>query len=393
MIRKFILLTTTLCTMFSCGNKKNTQDDSIINSDNISLSADNSLYLLVGTYTNTESKGIYVYQLDTITGDSKYISEVEVANPSYLTVSKDEKFVYAVTENEDETSAANAFFFNKAEGKLNFINSLPTGGGAPCYINTDENNRLLVTANYLGGSITAFQINKDGSLKSGSQKIIKFMGKGGDPSRQSQPHLHCVQFTPDNKYLLANDLGTDRIHKLDININHENGEKVLSIGNPTSFETGAASGPRHLEFHPNGKYAYLITELSGEVIAFSYQDGMLNEQQRILADTLNAQGSGDTHITPNGKFLYASNRLKGDGLAIFSINQSNGQLTKVGYQETGIHPRNFIITPNGKQLLVACRDSNVIQIYSINQETGLLEDMFKNISLDMPVCLKFISMK
>lgn len=392
-MRKLILLAITLIAFISCNNKRSTQEDNIIKSDNISLNSDNSLYLLVGTYTSTDSKGIYVYQFDTITGDSKYVSEIDVINPSYITVSKDEKHVYAVTENEDETSTANAFSFNKEDGKLSFINSLPTGGGAPCFINTDESNSLLITANYLGGSITSFKINKDGALESGSQKLIKFMGQGGNPDRQSQPHLHCVQFTPDNKYVLANDLGTDRIHKLTIDNDAETENKVLSIGTPAFFETGSTSGPRHLEFHPNGKYAYLITELSGEVIAYSYQDGSLNELQRVQADTLNAMGSGDIHITPNGKFLYASNRLKGDGLAIFAIDQLNGKLTKVGYQDTGIHPRNFVITPNGKQLLVACRDSNTIQVYSIDQETGHLENMFKDIELDMPVCLKFISMK
>ena len=152
----------------------------------------------------------------------------------------------------------------------------------------------------------------------------------------------------------------------------------------------AGSGPRHLTFAPNGNYAYLINELSGTVIAFEYKDGNLKEIQTIAADTVGAKGSGDIHISPDGKFLYASNRLKADGIAIFRIDSENGKLTKTGYQLTGVHPRNFIITPNGKYLLVACRDSNAIQVYERDADTGLLTDIQKDIKVDKPVYIKFV---
>lgn len=376
----------------ACGKKKQIQDEEIIKNEHMAINKDSALYLIVGTYTQTESKGIYVYLLDTVNGNSKYISEVEVENPSYLTLSKDERFVYSVSENDDETSPVSAYSFNKENGNLTFINSLPAGGAAPCYINTDETNSHLVTANYSSGSITAISIASDGSLVGGSQQIVTFLGKGTDPERQSQPHLHCVQFSPDYKYLFANDLGTDKIHKMDLNKTNDEG-KFLSLATPPFFSAGAGSGPRHLEFHPNGRYAYLITELSGEVLIYDYENGGLHEKQRIVADSLQAKGSADIHITPNGKFLYASNRLNGDGIAIFSVNSNDGTLTKIGYQGTGIHPRNFAITPNSKLLLVACRDSNVIEIFAINENTGLLENLYKNISIDMPVCLKLASTK
>ena len=169
-----------------------------------------------------------------------------------------------------------------------------------------------------------------------------------------------------------------------------NEDVFLKEGSPASYKVEAGSGPRHLTFAPNGSYAYLINELSGTVIAFEYSDGELKETQTIAADTVGAKGSGDIHISPDGKFLYASNRLKADGLAIFSIHPENGMLTKVGYQLTGIHPRNFIITPNGKYLLVACRDSNVIQVYERDTDTGLLTDIRKDIKVDKPVCIKFV---
>lgn len=353
---------------------------------------DAGMYLLVGTYTQKDSKGIYVYRFDTISGFSKYVSMAEVADPSYLVVSNDEKYVYAVTESNEATDAANAFSFDKKAGKLVLLNSQETMGGAPCYIAIDKSGKHVVTANYMGGSVTVFDVNEDRSLASVSQ-VHAFEGKGVNADRQRQPHLHCVQFSPDGRYLFANDLGTDRIHRFEVNDTGTG--NYLKIGKPESFKVPDGSGPRHLEFHPNGRYAYLITEIGGTVIGFNYDSkkGLLKEFQTVAADTLNAQGSGDIHVTPDGRFLYASNRLKGDGLAIFSIDQETGMLTKVGYQETGIHPRNFVITPNGKFLLVASRDNDVIQIFEIDRSTGLLTNRYQDIELSMPVCLKFVSLK
>lgn len=382
----------------SCNNKKSNkgiQSEKLSLADSLELAMEStkderSLYLLVGTYTEKESEGIYVFQLDTTSGYSKSIGHVQVENPSYLTISKNEKYVYAVTENNDSTAKAHAFSFDKESGKLKLINSQPTDGAAPCYIEIDNEGKHVLTANYTGANLTAFKIKEDGSLEEKPQ-IINFTGKSTHPTRQKQPHIHCARFTPDKKHVLVSDLGTDRIHKLDINENTLG--SFLISGTPNSFNVKDGSGPRHIDYHPNGKYAYVITELSGDVIVFDYTNGNLNQIQTIKADTLNSEASADIHISPNGQFLYASNRRKGDGLAIFSINQNDGTLTKVGYQETGIHPRNFAFTPNGKFLLVAARDSNVIQIFEVDKNTGLLTDIKKDIKLSMPVCLKFASFK
>ncbi len=397
-MRKYILFSAfAVLSLISCKQKTNVDNSNIDPSDTTNMSAETisdetSLYLLVGTYTTGESEGIYVYQFDTVSGFSKYKSVVKVTNPSYLTINKEGTHVYSVSETGDAKAAANAFVFDKKDGTLKLLNSQLTGGADPCYIELDKTDKHVVTANYSGGSITAFNINGDGTLTTAAQ-LIRFTGKGADAERQKAPHLHCVRYSPDGKYLFADDLGTDKIHKFAINESNEG--NYLKVGTPAAFDVAPGSGPRHLDFHPNGKYAYLINELSGAVIAFNYDAnaGNLTQIQTIQADTLGAKGSADIHVSPDGKFLYASNRLKGDGIAIFSINQADGKLTKVGYQETGVHPRNFVITPNGKFLLVASRDNDVIQIFLIDRATGLLENTYKDIELDMPVCLKFTSFK
>lgn len=349
---------------------------------------DSELTMLVGTYTSGNSKGIYTYRFNEETGEAVLLDSTEIANPSYLALSADNKYVYSVNEASKDRAAVSAFAFDKGKGTLQLLNTEKTMGADPCYLITTGNH--VITANYNGGSITVFPIAKDGALLPAAD-IIEFKGNGPVEGRQEQAHLHCVHITPDGKYLFADDLGTDRIYKMNINpnANAENKDNLLSKGNPEAFKVAPGSGPRHLVFSNDGKFAYLINEISGTVIAFQYEDGMLNEIQTIAADTVGGQGSGDIHLSPDGKFLYASNRLKADGIAVFKRDSVEGTLIKSGYQLTGIHPRNFVITPNGQYLLVACRDDNAIQIYKRDPVTGMLTDMKKDITVDKPVCLKF----
>lgn len=365
--------------MIACNKKKEQDNSPKYNS-----------YLLVGTYTSGTSKGINIFCFDTNTGDSEFIGETEIFNPSYLAVSHDEKFVYAISEGDSSTSRITAYDFDKTIGSLNLINE-QKGGNGPCFVTVNRNNNLLVTADYGEGSVSYMNITAD-SGKLDIPIINKFEGKSVHPTRQTQSHVHHAIFSPDEHFLFVNDLGTDKIYRYQIK--QESKTHALALSEPTYFKVKDGSGPRHTTFHPNGKFAYLITEMSGEVIAYSYdaENGILNEIQSVKADTLNAQGSADIHITPNGKYLYASNRLKGDGLAIFSINPNTGLLTKVGYQKTDLHPRNFIITQNSKFLLAANRDSNNIQIFEIG-EGGLLTNIDKDIKVSMPVCLKLTSIK
>lgn len=390
MIRKISYLLLIVIVAISCtSNKKEAAADNT-NSDLFETSS--QMYMLIGTYTSREgSKGIYVYNFDTDTGVTDSVTMVEVANPSYLTLSPDEQFVYSVGENGEDDSYAHAFSFDKDSGKLKLIDSQLTYGSSPAYVAVDAQGKNLVTANYGGGSISQFNILSDGTLSSLSN-LYEFGGSGKDSIRQKQPHLHSVRYSPDGEYLFATDLGTDKIYRYKTITSVFEGQPTLLKNDSVVFKVPAGTGPRHFDFHPNGLYFYLLGELSGEVIVYDYNMGDLKQKQTILADSVGARGSADIHVSPNGKFLYASNRLQEDGIAIFSIGQEDGTLTKIGYQLTARHPRNFIITPNGKFLLVAGRDDNVVEIYSIDKETGLLTNTHQDIAIDMPVCIQFATM-
>ena len=361
-----------------------------------------SLFLLVGGYASPEAEGVKLYAFNQSTGDLNYVSGLKgVSNPSYLTPSADGKYVYAVSENENETAAANVLSLDLKKGKLELLDSRLTHGSAPCFIALSPREDFVVTANYLGGNISIFDCKEKGKLS--EPQVISFSGHGFDSERQEQAHLHCIGFAPNEQYMFAVDLGLDCVHVFPLKReerqacslveNHETAARTMLIDEALQrdFKIPSGAGPRHLCFSPDQKFVYLISELSGDVFVMKYKGAETEILQTIKADSLGAKGSADIHLTPNGKFLYASNRLKGDGIAIFKVDQRTGLLTKVGYQSTGIHPRNFVISPNGKFLLVACRFSNTIEIYEIDDATGLLKPKGKNVSTSEPSCLKFVS--
>lgn len=394
MNKSIIYVLSLIVLLFSCNGKKNRKETSDKDQQvAIQIPQTGEMYLLAGTYTSDEgSKGIYVYRFNTETGESEEVSVTEVANPSYLTLSPNEKFVYSVGENDEGDGAAYAFSFDKKTGRLVPINSQSTQSAGPCYITIDKKGKNVHTANYGGGSISSFQVKSDGGL-SELVSLIRFKGSGPDTVRQKSPHVHCVRYSPDGKYLFATDLGTDKIYRMEAMDAVFEGQPAISESTLIAFVTPPGTGPRHFDFHPGEEYVYLLGELSGEVIVYDYNDGYLKIKQTIASDTVGARGSADIHVSPDGRFLYTSNRLKADGIAIFSINPDDGKLKKVGYQLTARHPRNFAITPNGKFLLVASRDDNKIQVFAINSETGLLTDTSQDILLNKPVCLKFASME
>lgn len=347
----------------------------------------NDLYLFVGSYAEATAPGISLYRLNSETGESHLLQTFSgILNPSYLALSRDGDFLYAVSETATPEAQLVSYRFDKEKQTLTLLNAQPTGGSDPCFVWVDKQRRLAVTANYTGGSISFFPIAEDGSLL--PAKVTDFQGGTPGSARQEKPHLHCIYASPDERFLYGNDLGCDRIYKY--NLRTEQNQLVAYPGTPTDFTLPAGEGPRHTTFHPNGKWAYLISELSGRVAAMRYEDGNLIPFQFIEADPFNAAGSADIHISPDGRFLYTSNRLKGDGIAMFEIDPQSGKLEKLGYRLTGIHPRNFNITPNGELLLCACRDSNVIQVFKRDRQTGFLHDTEQDIHTSKPVCLLFL---
>lgn len=351
-------------------------------------------YLLIGTYTSGKSEGIYVYNFNSTTGDNNYVSSSKIANPSYLAVSSDNKKVYAVTENADSTKfgiggAITAFSFDNKKGTLTYLNQQFSGGLHPCYVTVDHSGKWVFAANYTSGTAAMIAVNTDGSLGKVKQ-VLQDTGSGPNVQRQESPHLHSTMLSPDNNYLFTPDLGTDKvmIYQFDKN------KGILNAAKPAFAESMPGSGPRHLDFHPNNRFVYLIEEMTGTVVAFKYQSGKLQKIQRIsaLPEKFNgAIGSADIHVSKDGEFLYCSNRGSSNSIAIFKIDSQTGKLTKVGEQSCmGKTPRNFNFDPTGNFLLVANQQTDDIVIFKIDKKTGLLTDTNKRINVPNPVCIKWI---
>ncbi len=346
-------------------------------------------YLLVGSYAPSESEGIRVYDFDETTGEARYVSGLSgIANPSFLCADSTGLRIYSVGEAGGSVSSANFLRFDARKGRLTLVGSRPTHGAGPCHIALSPNGRTLVTSNYSGGSVTAFPLASDGRILPG--KELKFQGSSVHPQRQTHPYLHSTFFSPDNRWMWSSDLGTDVIHAFPLTTD---GTPQVNDSLHCAHFIRSGLGPRHLCFAPDCQTAYVLGELSGEVCTLRYMhDGSIRVYQVLQADSLNAEGSADIHLTRDGRHLYTSHRLRGDGISIFEV-QDNGLLQKTGYQPTGIHPRHFTLSPDEHFLLVACRDDNVIQVFRRNQDTGLLSDTGLRIQNPSPVCLLFVKKK
>jgi len=345
--------------------------------------------LLIGTYTKGKSKGIYVYRFYAERGKLEYLNQIDdVSNPSYLTVADNNKFVYAVNE-DGKNGGVSSFKFNAHLGKLDFINRKSSLGADPCYISVDKDQKNAFVANYTGGTIAVLPINKDGSLGDGIETLHDD-GHGPDKTRQEAAHVHMALLTPDEKYVLYTDLGTDKI-----NITRYRPGKAspLTGSNPPFVRITPGDGPRHMVFSADKKHLYLITEMGSNIHVFDYDNGKLKEKQKIsfLMPGFKGQTAGAAvKITPDGKFLYASNRLETNTITGFSINPETGELTQVDQVSSfGKNPRDFAIEPNGNYMVVANQDSDNIFVYKINKETGKLGLLQGSTAIGNPVCLKF----
>lgn len=338
--------------------------------------------MVVGSYTVEQGKSLFLYRFCIQNGNCEQLDSCRLNNPSYVASDTTGRFIYAVNEIKGDAAGLTALRVDVRKGRLEVLNTVYSGGASPCYVAVSR--RLAAVANYNGGSMSLFYILDDGSL-SGLVHIIKGRTGGPDQSRQFCPHVHCACFSLDGKYIFASDFSADRILRYPLTGNKN--EKALCSW---SVETQGGYGPRHLVFSPDGRFLYLIGELSDRVTVFEYTEGNLTKVQSILADYDRGRGGADIRISPDGRFLYTSHRLYNDKIVIFSRNPSNGKLDRIGQMTTAEHPRQFAITPDGRFFLVACLRANKIQIFGRNVRTGLLHDMHHDIYIPKVSCVTFL---
>ena len=342
----------------------------------------------VGTYTNQrptpKSKGIYAYRFDAKTGKFTSIGlAAETSNPSFVAVSPNHKFLYAANENNQGT--VSAFAIDAATGMLKALNSVSSKGSGPCHVSLDKTGKWLFAANYNNGSVASYPVKADGSLGE-AVSSIQHQGSSVDKSRQAGPHAHEAAVSPDSKLLFVPDLGMDKVMEYRIGA-----DGALTPNAPPFIGVAPGSGPRHIAFAPNGKFAYVMTEMTDSVIAFSYDGkGGAREIQTIAAGPDVAGRSGaEIVVHPSGKFLYASNRGH-NSIGIFTID-SNGKLTAAGNVPTqGKTPRFFGLDPTGAYLIATNQDSDNIVVFKIDQKTGGLTPTGDVLALASPVCVAFV---
>ena len=349
--------------------------------------------LYVGTFSARGSEGIYVYDWNLETGDFKPVQTVPGReSPSFLAIHPNRKYLYSVnregiTEGEDSGSVA-SYRIDPNSGQLTFLTEVSSLGAGPCHVQADQTGQLLFVSNYAEGNFTVYPVEEDGRI---GENLYNFTyeGQGPNLARQQKPHLHSALPSPDNRFVFAADLGTDRLYTYRIKPGKG---KLRPAKTPwASIEPGG--GPRHFDFHPNGKWVYVAEELSSHVTAFKYdaRKGSMNQIQRLSTlptDFTDPSFCADIHVHPSGRFLYVSNRGH-QSLAVYSIDQATGKLTMVDTPSVrGDWPRNFLISPDGRWCLVANERSDNVTVFTIDQQTGKLTFTGKELKIPSPVCLK-----
>ncbi len=353
----------------------------------------NGSAVFVGTYTEHEksrSRGIYVFRMDPASGELAFDRAVEgLVNPSFLSLHPVQNFLYAVNEVQQ--------FAGKQEGGVSalsigsdapgVLSTQPSHGTDPCYISIERTGRFALVANYSSGSVAMFPLQVNGQLGSATD-VVQHSGSSIHPERQTGPHAHCILPDPDNRFAIAVDLGLDKL--LVYEMVPDRGK--LRRHNEVNVQAGA--GPRHLTFHPGGKYAYLINELNATLIGYSYhaETGSFEELQTVPAlphDFTGENLCADIHVSPDGRHVYASNRGH-DSIVCFAIDQDSGKLSYRGHSSTGgKEPRNFAIDPTGTFLLAANQKSHTIVTFRIDEESGELSRTGYEAKVSMPVCVQF----
>jgi 6-phosphogluconolactonase len=341
----------------------------------------------VGTYTGPKSQGIYSFRFDAATGKMTPIAlAVATSNPTFLAVHPNRRYLYAV--NEDAAGKVSAFAI-EGGGRLKLLNQVSAKGAGPCHVAIDRDGKWLLIANYDSGSVASFPIKADGTLGEAAS-FVQHTGHSVDADRQKEPHAHSVNLSPDNRFVLATDLGLDQIliYRLDPN------RGTLVPHGPAFAKVAPGSGPRHLVFSKDGKFVYVLNEMFCTVTVFAYDAarGSMAEMQTLttLAGPFKGEKTAaEIALDPSGKFLYASTRGP-DTVALFAIDPAKGTLTAAGrFSTRGKTPRNFAIDPTGSYLLAANQDSDNIVEFRIDQKAGSLNPTGAVLANGAPVCIVF----
>lgn len=357
------------------------------------MGASTEYFAYIGTYTKTKSKGIQLCKFDTATGKLTYVGlAAETTNPTFLSVHPNQKFLYSVCEVSGgaKQSGAEAFSIDPATGMLKLLNQESSVGAGATALTVDRTGKCIIVANYGSGSVCAMPIKADGSLGAHTS-FFQHEGFSANKARQTGPHAHSANVDPSNQFGLVCDLGLDKVfvYKLDA------AAAKLTPNTPPSVSTQPGSGPRHLAFHPNGKWVYVIHELDNTMTTYAWDGakGTLTPLQTIStlpADFQDKSACAEVEVHPNGRFVFGSNRGH-ESIATFSVDQATGKLTLVGTESTqGKHPRFFTLDPSAKWLLCGNQNTDNLVIYSVDDQTGKLKPTGQQLEIGAPVCIRFV---
>ena len=348
----------------------------------------------VGSSDGKVEHSIYLCELDPLAGAISVLDSFAGAvGPSYLAISPDGKTLYSVdnrsVDPENKSQSVNSFRINGEDLSLKYMNSQSSEGRGPCHVYASEKH--LFVANYSSGHATCISLLPDGRLEF-STTAVSAEGSGPNKNRQEGPHAHQVMPDPSGTFLLVPDLGTDKV--LNYSLDQENG-KLTPNPQQAWLELPPGAGPRHLAFHPSGKFVYVLSEMNSTLTACSFEekDGVLNiiNSASIVKDGFSGnKQAAAVRVHPNGKFVYASNRDEADNLAAFRIKEDGG-IERTQLLEGVPHwPRDFNITPDGNYMLIAGARANEIQLYTIDAESGTLTGTEAKISVPVPTCIVFV---
>lgn len=359
--------------------------------------------LLVGSYTQGQSEGLYRLQFDSRTGhlDSRPLQVVKSANPSWLTLSGDRRQLFVVNENGpgqlDPIGRVSSFSIDPRSHRLSPINQVQSLGNEPTHSSLSADGRYLFVSNYSvaedpGGSLAVVPVGADGTLSPVVQ-ISSHPASRVNPERQLSAHVHSVVSSPDGRFVFANDLGADRVfvYRYDPKASPEH-PLIADVAATVQLPPG--SGPRHLLFSADGKHAYLTLEMSAQVAVFDYQAGKLALRQMVeLADKAprEQKAAGALHASQDGRFLYVSNRGTANQLLVFAIDPANGRLREIQRRSVeGDHPREFSLDPSGGFLLIGNQKSNRIVVLERDAKSGLLGKTVQKLPFDSPSDIRFL---